>query len=52
MSEENDLSNEDNAKLKSRMTAKLDDLYLFCFLLLFWLVRLVLTFLIQLFVEI
>lgn len=35
MSEENGLSNEDNTKLKSRMTAKLEDLYLFCFLLFF-----------------
>lgn len=53
MSEENGLSNEDNTKLKSRITAKLEDLYLFCFLLFFFLlVRLVLTFLIQLFVEI
>ena len=45
MSEENGLSNGDNTKLKSRMTAKLQDLYLFCFLLFFFLlVRLVFDF--------
>lgn len=36
MSEENGLSNGDNTKLKSRMTAKLENLYLFCFFLLFF----------------
>lgn len=38
MSEENGLSNGDNTKLKSRMTANLEDLYLFCFLLFFFFV--------------